>query len=168
MQRLFKYAVAATVTAAQLATPAQAVIAPNISPRERSAETGADAAVRQIVHCVQRALPESEQQVGVIHARQAENQLSIMGVANDGVTVFEYSVSHGISLYTRQTPGVAGSVTTVEASLPVGHPLKGKEAMLNRSDATFAPMRPETRARIGGIAQCVGVDPNQVPGGLTI
>ncbi len=164
MSRSFRHAAVAALAVVQAATlPAAGCAQTSAQRGDLPPEVVAGALVYL---CVQSHLPAAERQPSEIVLEPQARSLTVSGQLNGTGGYFSYSIANGESFYARQEPGA--TVMQVEAALSVANPLRGREPTLNAPDRTVTAMRPETKARIDGIARCVGLDPDYVPGGLRI
>ncbi len=163
MSKSFRRAAIAALAVVQAALP----VAGSAQILEPRSELPPEVVAGALVYfCVQSQLPAAERQPSEIVLEPSQNRLTVTGQLNGTAGFFSYSVANGESFYARQEPGA--NVMQVEAKLSAANPLRGREATLSASDRTVTAMRPETKARIEGIARCVGMDPDYVPGALRI
>lgn len=135
-------------------------------PESRSELPPEVVAGAMIYLCVQTQLPAAERQPSEIILEPERQRLTVTGQLIGSTGFFSYNIANGESFYARQEPGA--NVMQVEAKLSAANPLRGRENTLSAPDRTVTAMRPETKARIDGIARCVGMDPDYVPGALRI
>lgn len=163
MSRSFRHAAVAALAVVQAALP----LASKAQVPESRSDVPPEVVAGALVYlCVQSHLPAAERQPSEIVLEPQARSLTVSGQLNGTGGYFSYSIANGESFYARQEPGA--TVMQVEAGLSVANPLRGRESTLNAQDRTVTAMRPETKARIDGIARCVGLDPDYVPGGQRI
>lgn len=163
MSKSFRRAAVAALAVVQAALP----VAGSAQVTEQRSEVPPEVVAGALVYlCVQSHLPAAERQPSEIVLEPEQRSLTVTGQLNGTAGFFSYSIANGESFYARQEPGVA--VMQVEANLSVANPLRGREGTLNAPDMTVTAMRPDTKARINGIARCVGLDPDYVPGGQRV